>query len=124
MIRWLALLFCGVVVLLHVYFAVLEMLLWQEPIGLRVFGMSAEQAANSAVLAANQGLYNLFLVAGLVWGMVSGRRDVKLFFLGCVVVAGVFGAVTAKLSILFVQGLPALLGFALVLLASRQRSRT
>ncbi|MEO1035464.1 MAG: DUF1304 domain-containing protein [Pseudomonadota bacterium] len=124
MIRWLALLFCGVVVLLHVYFAVLEMLLWQEPIGLRVFGMSAEQAANSAVLAANQGLYNLFLAAGLVWGMVSGRRDVKLFFLGCVVVAGVFGAVTAKLSILFVQGLPALLGFALVLLASRQRSRT
>ena len=109
-----------VVALLHIYFAVLEIFLWQTPTGLRVFGMTPEQAATSAVLAANQGLYNGFLVAGLLWGAVSGRRDVRLFFLGCVVVAGVFGGLTAKLSILYIQALPALLGFLLVLASPRR----
>ena len=115
--RTIAALFVSMVALLHVYFAVLEMFLWQQPAGMSVFGTTPETAATSAVLAANQGLYNLFLVAGLGWGLVARRRDVLLFFLGCVVVAGVFGGVTAKPSIMLVQGLPALIGFVLVLLS-------
>lgn len=106
----------GLVAVVHLYFMVLEMFLWTTPFGLRAFGMTEEVAQSSAVLAANQGLYNGFLAAGLVWGLLAQRCGsvIKLFFLACVVVAGVFGAITAKTAILFVQALPAALAFALV----------
>lgn len=108
----------ALVALLHVYFLVLEMFLWTRPVGLKVFGQTREAAEASRVLAANQGLYNGFLAAGLVWGLWLGADGtaIQLFFLGCVLVAGVFGAATASRKILFVQALPAALGLALVLL--------
>jgi putative membrane protein len=102
----------GVVAAIHAYIVVLEMLLWQKPIGRRVFGTTAEQAAQTATLAANQGLYNGFLAAGLIWSLVGGdelRRPVATFFLLCVAVAGLFGAATVSRRILFVQTLPAVL---------------
>lgn len=111
----------GLVALLHVGFAVLEMLLWDKPAGRRVFGTSREEAAATKVLAANQGLYNGFLAAGLVWALWLGAtgpgRPIAVFFLGCVVVAGVFGAATASRSILVVQALPGALALAAVLAA-------
>ncbi len=107
----------GLVALLHVWFLVLEMFLWTTPGGRAVFGTTAEFAQETRSLAANQGLYNGFLVAGLVWGLVSDQRDVQLFFLGCVVVAGLFGAATVSRRILVVQALPAAAGIALVLAA-------
>jgi putative membrane protein len=103
----------------HLGFLVLEMFFWDHPVGRRIFGMSAEVSASSAVLAANQGLYNGFLAAGLVWGVFAARRDVTLFFLACVLIAGIFGGLTAKTTILFTQALPALLAIALVLYARR-----
>lgn len=104
---------------LHLLFLVLEMFLWTTPYGRRVFGQTAEQAAASRVLAANQGLYNGFLAAGLIWGVALGEggQAIRLFFLGCVIVAGVFGAATANRRILFVQALPAAAAFALVWLS-------
>ncbi len=116
--RMIALLLTGFVALSHVGIMILEMFFWNHPLGQRIFGMTPEVSASSAVLAANQGLYNGFLAAGLVWGLASGRRDVKIFFLACVVVAGAFGGLTAKTSILFTQGLPALLALLAVLVAS------
>jgi putative membrane protein len=109
----------ALVALLHVWFLVLEMFLWDKPIGLRVFGQTKEAAAASKVLAANQGLYNGFLAAGLVWGLLLGAdgTGIKVFFLGCVLVAGLFGAATVNRRILFVQALPAALGLALVLVS-------
>lgn len=108
----------------HVYILVLEMFLWTRPAGLRAFGLTPEFAEQTAVLAANQGLYNGFLAAGLVWGLV--RKDegvaIRIFFLSCVVVAGVFGAITAKPSILYVQAAPALVALAVTLLAHRRSS--
>jgi len=103
-----------IVALSHVAFLVLEMFLWQRPVGRRIFGLSAEHAKLTAPLAANQGLYNGFLAAGLAWGLVASRIDIQTFFLACVVVAGVYGAATAKRSILFVQALPAVVALALV----------
>jgi putative membrane protein len=110
----------GLVALLHVYILVLEMFLWDKPAGLRAFALTREKAAASKVLAANQGLYNGFLAAGLFWGLSLGAAgtEVKLFFLSCVLVAGVYGAATASRRILFVQAVPAAVGLALVL-ASR-----
>jgi putative membrane protein len=107
------------VALLHTYFLVLEMFLWDKPAGMRAFGLTQEFATASKSLAANQGLYNGFLVAGLVWGMMLGADGyaVKLFFLGCVVVAGIFGALTANRKILFVQALPGALALAAVVVA-------
>jgi putative membrane protein len=107
----------ALVALLHLWFLVLEMFLWDKPIGLRTFRQTPESAATTKVLAANQGLYNGFLAAGLAWGLCLGDAgyDVKLFFLGCVVVAGVFGAATVGRKILFVQALPAAIGIALVI---------
>ncbi|HEX2543103.1 MAG TPA: DUF1304 domain-containing protein [Caldimonas sp.] len=109
----------ALVALLHLYFLVLEMFLWDKPAGLRAFGHSAAQAAASKVLAANQGLYNGFLAAGLLWGLWLGAAgtSVKLFFLACVIVAGVFGAMTASRKILFVQAVPAAIAALLVLAA-------
>jgi len=109
----------ALVALLHVWFLVLEMFLWDKPTGLKTFRHSAEEAATSKVLAANQGLYNGFLAAGLFWGLTLGTAgtSVKVFFLACVIVAGVYGAVTVGRKILFVQALPAALPLALVLAA-------
>lgn len=109
----------GLVAALHVYFLVLEMFLWEKPLGLKVFGQTLEKAQASKVLAANQGLYNGFLAAGLVWGLSQGSAglDIKAFFLACVLVAGIFGAATANRRILFVQALPAALGLVLLWLA-------
>jgi putative membrane protein len=107
----------GLVAALHLYFLVLEMFLWTSPRTRAAFGTTEEFATASKALAANQGLYNGFLAAGLVWGLVAGRDDVKLFFLACVIVAGAYGAVTVNRRILVVQALPALVGFVLVLLA-------
>ena len=109
----------SIVALFHVAILVLEMFFWHHPIGMKVFNMSAEVAESSAVLAMNQGLYNGFLAAGLFWGLFAGKRDVKLFFLGCVVVAGIFGGITAKPSIIFTQAMPALISLVLVLVAYR-----
>jgi putative membrane protein len=104
----------GVVALIHVYILVLEMFLWDKPQGMKAFGTSAEFAAASKVLAANQGLYNGFLAAGLIWGIWLGEAGdpVKIFFLVCVAVAGLYGAATASRKILFVQTVPA--AFALL----------
>ena len=109
----------ALVALLHVYFLVLEMFLWDKPAGLRAFGHTPQAAASSKVLAANQGLYNGFLAAGLLWGLSLGAAGnaVKLFFLLCVVVAGIFGAATASRKILFVQALPGLIALACVWLS-------
>ena len=108
----------GLVALSHLGILVLEMFFWDHPIGRRIFGMTPEVSASSAVLAANQGLYNGFLAAGLLWAWWADRRELKIFFLGCVVVAGVFGGLTAKTSILFTQALPAALALGAVALAS------
>lgn len=109
----------ALVALLHVYFLVLEMFLWDRPAGLKAFGQTPEQAAATKVLAANQGLYNGFLAAGLCWGLSLGPAGtaVKLFFLACVLIAGLYGAATASRKILFVQALPAAIGLVLVGLA-------
>lgn len=107
----------GLVALLHAYFLVLEMFLWDTPFGRRVFKSTPEFASASKALAANQGLYNGFLAAGLAWGLALGEAgvQVKVFFLACVVIAGVFGAATASRNILFVQAIPAILALALLL---------
>jgi len=107
------------VALLHVWFLVLEMFLWTKPIGMKTFRLTPEKAQETKVLAANQGLYNGFLVAGLVWGLTLGAGGfaVKAFFLGCVVVAGVFGAATVSSKILFVQAVPAVVALVLLLAA-------
>lgn len=108
----------ALVAALHAWFLVLEMFLWEKPLGLKVFGQSAEKAASSAVLAANQGLYNGFLVAGLVWGLVHPEPafafQLQVFFLGCVIVAGAYGAYSVSKKILFVQAAPAALALALL----------
>jgi putative membrane protein len=106
----------GLVALLHVYFLVLEMFLWDKPRGMRTFGTTPEFAAASKSLAANQGLYNGFLAAGLIWGFFAGD-PVKVFFLACIIVAGAFGAATANLKILWVQALPAAIALVLVLIS-------
>lgn len=105
------------VAILHVYFLVLEMFLWDKPLGLTTFRQSREAASASKVLAANMGLYNGFLAAGLLWGLSLGDAGthIKLFFLGCVVIAGVFGGLTANRRILLVQALPAALALLLFL---------
>ena len=108
------------VALLHAAFLVLEMFFWDHPVGRDIFTMTEQQSRDSATLAMNQGLYNGFLVAGLLWGLIKDKFDVKVFFLGCVIVAGLFGALTAKPTIFFSQALPAILAIAAVF-AARQR---
>ena len=116
----LALILVALIALLHCYILVLEMFLWETPHGRRVFRLTPELAAATRVLAANQGLYNGFLAAGLFWGLWlgNGGQGVRLFFLLCVLAAGVFGGLTASRRILLVQGLPALVGAVLTLLAN------
>jgi putative membrane protein len=105
----------------HLYILVLEMFLWTKPAGLRAFGLTPEFAEQTAVLAANQGLYNGFLAAGLIWGLIRKEdgNSIRVFFLCCVIVAGIFGAITAKPSILYVQAVPALVALTVTLLARR-----
>jgi len=110
----------ALVAILHAYFLVLEMFLWTKPLGLKVFAQSLDKAKDSAVLAANQGLYNGFLVAGLVWSFVerdqSFAHSLRIFFLSCVIVAGVYGAYSVNRKIFFVQALPAILAIVFVFL--------
>ena len=110
----------GLVAVLHVYFLVLEMFLWDTSFGRSAFGLDKDFAAASKTLAANQGLYNGFLAAGLAWGICLGEEgfSIKLFFLACVIVAGIFGSMTVSRKIFFVQALPAIIALAVVL-ASR-----
>lgn len=109
----------GLIALIHVYILVLEMFLWDKPTGLRAFGQTQAEATASKVLAANQGLYNGFLAAGLAWGLSLGASGtaVKVFFLCCVLIAGLYGAVTASRKILFIQALPAGIGLLLLWLS-------
>ena len=108
----------GLIAVLHIYILILEMFLWDKPIGLKVFHQTKASATASKVLAANQGLYNGFLAAGLFWGLSLGSDgyEVKLFFLSCVLVAGLFGGATANRKIFVIQAIPAAIGLALVLL--------
>lgn len=110
----------GLVAALHVWFLVLEMFLWTTPLGQKTFKRTAQEQEDSKVLAANQGLYNGFLAAGLVWSLVANETlavPLRVFFLGCVVVAGIYGALTAAKQILYVQALPAAVALALTLAA-------
>jgi putative membrane protein len=119
--NWIANLLVALVAALHVYFLVLEMFLWTKPLGLKTFNNTPEKAQESAVLAANQGLYNGFLAAGLIWGLVQAvpgfAFQIKVFFLLCVIVAGVYGAATVSRRILVVQAAPAALALILLWLA-------
>jgi len=107
----------AIVALLHVYFLVLEMFLWDKPLGLKTFKQTLEKATDSKVLAANQGLYNGFLAVGLFWGLSLGAAglSIEVFFLSCVIVAGLYGAATVGKKILFVQAVPAAVGLILLL---------
>jgi putative membrane protein len=118
---WIANILVAVVAALHIYFLALEMFLWTKPLGLKTFRNSIEKATESAVLAANQGLYNGFLAAGLIWGLFQGNPgfafQIKTFFLLCVIVAGVYGAATVSRRILYVQAAPAAAAMILLWLA-------
>jgi putative membrane protein len=118
---WIANALVALVALLHVYFLILEMFLWTKPLGLKTFRQTEEKARGSAVLAANQGLYNGFLAAGLVWGLVQSNPafafQIKTFFLVCVIVAGIYGAATVSRRILYVQAAPAALALISLWLA-------
>ncbi|MBP7566842.1 MAG: DUF1304 domain-containing protein [Burkholderiaceae bacterium] len=109
----------ALIALLHVYILVLEMFLWDKPKGMKAFNLTPESASATKVMAANQGLYNGFLAAGLFYGLVPGPASFafQVFFLLCVLVAGLYGAATASRKILFIQAIPAAIGLALVLLA-------
>ncbi|MBA6156137.1 DUF1304 domain-containing protein [Tenacibaculum sp. S7007] len=109
--------FIGLVAIIHIYIVVLEMVLWTKPKGIKTFGLKSKEFADETkVLAANQGLYNGFLAAGLIWSMLSQKTDVAIFFLGCVFVAGVYGAYsTKKPRIFFIQSIPSLIGLSLLL---------
>ncbi|HRI04730.1 MAG TPA: DUF1304 domain-containing protein [Pyrinomonadaceae bacterium] len=118
----LANLLAALVAVEHLGIMILEMFFWDHPVGRKIFGMTPELSSASAVLAMNQGLYNGFLAAGLIWGLISGRREVKVFFLVCIVAAGILGGLTAKTSILFTQGLPALIALLAVLFSTNRTS--
>ena len=118
---WIANVLVALVAALHLYFLILEMFLWTKPLGLKTFRNTPEKAADSAVLAANQGLYNGFLAAGLLWGLADGNPgfsfQIKTFFLLCVITAGVYGAVTVSRRILYIQAAPAAVALILLWLA-------
>lgn len=107
----------GLVALEHIFFLIVEMFLWQKPLGLKMFDITPEFAEQTAFMAQNQGLYNGFLAVGLIWALVADKRDVRIFFLLCVIVAGVFGAITVSPSIFVVQAVPAIIALVLTLLA-------
>ena len=106
-----------IVALLHVGFLVLEMFFWDHPFGRKRFHMTPEYSRASASLAANQGLYNGFLAAGLVWGLITGDTSIKIFFLICVLIAGLYGGITTRRTILYIQALPALIALLALYLA-------
>ena len=106
----------GIVALLHIGFLTIEMFLWDKPTGRNIFHTTADFAVQSKTLAANQGLYNGFLAAGLIWGLFADN-SVKIFFLSCVIIAGIFGAFTVSKRIFYIQALPALIGLVLLLVA-------
>ena len=108
----------GLVAAIHIYILVLEMFFWSKPAGRKAFNLSLEKAALTKVMAANQGLYNGFLAAGLIWSIMLGDagNHIKIFFLTCVLIAGIYGAATASKKILFIQAFPAAIGLALCLL--------
>lgn len=116
---WIANVLVFLVAALHAYFLLLEMFLWDKPAGMKAFNLTPERAAATKSMAANQGLYNGFLVAGLVWGLLLGDAGlaIKTFFLGCVVVAGVFGAASVSRKIFFVQALPAVVALLVLWLS-------
>lgn len=107
------------VALIHIGILVLEMFFWNHPVGQKIFSMTPEVAESSAVLAMNQGLYNGFLAAGLFWGLLVRGTDIKVFFLCCIFIAGIFGAITAKPSIIFTQAIPAIVALSFVIVSSR-----
>jgi putative membrane protein len=104
----------GIVALIHVYILVLEMFLWEQPAGLEAFNITEDFASATREMAANQGLYNGFLAAGLFWSLHTGDISVQRFFLGCVATAGVYGALTVHAKILWIQAAPALVGLVLL----------
>ncbi len=118
---WIANALTALVALLHVYFLTLEMFLWTKPHGLKTFGLTPEKAVDTKVLAGNQGLYNGFLAAGLIWGLVHNAPafafQIKVFFLVCVIIAGVYGTATVSRRILYVQAAPAALALILLILS-------
>ncbi|WP_371396814.1 DUF1304 domain-containing protein [Fretibacter rubidus] len=118
--KTLAIIFTGLVALLHLGFMIVEMFFWTHPIGYAMFNTTEIFAAQTDFMASNQGLYNGFLVAGLGWGLLSKRRDVVIFFLLCVITAGVWGAVTVKPTIFIVQSIPAIIALGLTVLSSRK----
>ena len=113
----LAIIMTAFVAVSHYGFMALEMFFWNHPMGQKIFDLTPEFAEASAPLAANQGLYNGFLATGLIWGLFSKQTNVKVFFLGCIVVAGIYGGFTAKASIFYIQALPAFIAMILVWLA-------
>jgi putative membrane protein len=117
---WIANILVALVAALHAYFLILEMFLWDKPLGLKTFHNTPEKADITKVLAANQGLYNGFLAAGLIWGLVHGNPafafQIKVFFLLCVIVAGAYGAATVSTRILIVQALPAAIALIVLFL--------
>lgn len=115
--KTLAVLLTGIVAALHLLFMIVEMFLWTGPVGQKMFNISEGFAEQTAYMAQNQGLYNGFLVAGLLWGLVAKKRDVTIFFLACVIIAGIFGAITVSPKIFVVQAIPAILALAFTALA-------
>ena len=113
--RFLFVFFVALVAFEHIYFMILEMFLWTKPRGMKAFGLTKEKAEDSKVLAANQGLYNGFLAAGLIWGLVADKNQVIIFFLICVVIAGIYGAYsTKKIKLFYIQSLPAIMALLLI----------
>ena len=110
--------FVALVAFLHIYFMILEMFFWAKPKGLKAFGLKKEFAEQSKVLAANQGLYNGFLAAGLLWSIISNNKAMAIFFLSCVTIAGIYGAFsTKKIKLFYIQSIPAIFGVILTLLS-------
>ncbi len=115
--EYLQLFLVGLVAFLHIYFLILEMFYWTKPKGLKAFGLTKEFAEESKTLAANQGLYNGFLSAGLIWSMISKNTEVAIFFLACVIIAGIYGAYsTKKIRLFYIQSVPAIIALILTLL--------
>lgn len=117
--KYLQIFFVALVAFEHLYFMILEIFFWDKPIGLKTFGLKLEDAKKSKTLAKNQGLYNGFLAAGLIWAIISENnfKEIALFFLICVTIAGIYGAYTTqKIKLFFVQSIPALIGITLILL--------
>jgi len=119
--KLLAIIFTALVAIIHVGILILEMFFW-DPIGGKIFLMTPEATKASALVAMNQGLYNGFLAAGLFWGLIAKKVDVKIFFLACVIIAAIFGAITVKPAIILSQGAPAIIALIFVLLSLRSKA--